>query len=66
MFQCSEFTSAQCGIVKAKGVLTDRSEGPQVTSGPRRTSVPSGWRLRGGVETITSVRLFLIRSENSL
>lgn len=50
-------------------MLTDKSEGPQVTSGPRRTSVPSGCRLGGdgtGTETITSVRLFLIRSENLL
>lgn len=45
IFQCSEFTSAQCGIVKANGELTETSEGPHVTSGPRRTSGPSGCRL---------------------
>lgn len=54
-------------MVKANGVLTDKSEGPQVTSGPRRTSVPSGCRLGGGGgETIKSVRFFLVRSENLL
>lgn len=45
IFQCSELTSAQCGMVKAKGVVTIMSGGPQVTSGLRRTSHPSDWRL---------------------
>jgi hypothetical protein len=45
MFQCSELTSAQCGIVSAKGVVTIISGGPQVTSGLRSTSDPSDCKL---------------------
>lgn len=47
MFQCSELTSAQCGMVRAKGVVTTISGGPQVTSGLRSTSDPSDCRLPG-------------------
>lgn len=48
MFQCSELTSAQCGMVSAKGVVTSISGGPQVTSGLRSTSDPSDCRLQKG------------------
>lgn len=60
MLQCWGSAWAQCGMLRAHGVLTASSGGPQLTSGPSSTSGPSGSRL-GAAKTRVAVR-----SENSL